>query len=120
METFFYCYRGKFMDLTCKRSDGASFVSSFVAFMLICSAVDLQVEHIREVEWNKEAFTSLVADENTKELITALVTNQLAAERGTDLMSGKGTGKNTVLSVRILKLILILRLDNSASWVRAP
>jgi hypothetical protein len=54
--------------------------------------VDLQVEHIVPVVWNKEAFRSLVADKETKELITALVTNQLAAEKATDLMSGKGTG----------------------------
>jgi hypothetical protein len=54
--------------------------------------VDLQVEHIIPVGWNKEAFKSLVADKDTKELITALVTNQLAAETATDLMSGKGTG----------------------------
>jgi hypothetical protein len=55
--------------------------------------VDLQVEHIIPVNWNKKAFTSLVADKDTKELITALVTNQLAAETATDLMSGKGAGE---------------------------
>ena len=54
--------------------------------------MDLQVKDIIPIKWNKEAFTSLVADEDTKVLITALVTNQLAAEKGTDLMSGKGTG----------------------------
>lgn len=45
------------------------------------------------VEWNKEALKGLVADEGTKKLITALVTNQLAVERGTDIMQEKGTGR---------------------------
>jgi hypothetical protein len=44
------------------------------------------------VTWNKEAFESLVVDDETKELIQALVTNQIAAERSTDLISGKGNG----------------------------
>jgi hypothetical protein len=44
------------------------------------------------VRWNKEAFESLVVDPPVKELITALVTNQLASEKATDLMEGKGTG----------------------------
>lgn len=82
--------------------------------------MDLQAEHIRKVEWNKEAFTSLVADDDTKELITALVTNQLAAERATDLMRGKGTGGITLPSVVNLKLIMLLRPDNSTPWVSAP
>jgi len=44
------------------------------------------------VRWNTEAFDSLVIDETTKELIRALVTNQIDAEKGTDMMSGKGNG----------------------------
>jgi hypothetical protein len=31
-------------------------------------------------------------DDDTKELVKALVTNQLAAEKATDLMTGKGNG----------------------------
>lgn len=42
--------------------------------------------------WNTQAFESLVIDDETKELIKALVTNQIDAEKGTDLMSGKGNG----------------------------
>jgi hypothetical protein len=44
------------------------------------------------VKWNTKAFESLVVDGETKELISALVTNQIDAEKGTDLMSGKGNG----------------------------
>ncbi|KAM0247218.1 hypothetical protein ACHAQJ_009950 [Trichoderma viride] len=53
---------------------------------------DLDVDLIREVSWNKHAFKHLVADPDTKELVQALVTNKVAAERGTDLMQNKGNG----------------------------
>ncbi|KAF9775744.1 hypothetical protein IL306_006127 [Fusarium sp. DS 682] len=55
-------------------------------------AVDLEVDRIRDVSWNKEAFKSLVADEAMKELVLALVTNQLDAEKNTDLIESKGSG----------------------------
>jgi len=45
----------------------------------------------------------------TKELITALVTNQIAVERGTDLMSGKGNGLFILLHGWVLILALINR-----------
>lgn len=44
------------------------------------------------MEWNDRAFERLVADEETKEMIQALVTNQLATEKGTDLIDNKGNG----------------------------
>lgn len=50
------------------------------------------MEHTSPVAWNKQAFENLVIDEDTKELIIALVTNKLAAEKATDMMSGKGNG----------------------------
>jgi hypothetical protein len=53
---------------------------------------DLQVDLIQDVSWNKQAFNHLVVDEETKELVQALVTNQLAVERGTDLIQNKGNG----------------------------
>jgi SpoVK/Ycf46/Vps4 family AAA+-type ATPase len=56
------------------------------------TAVDLEVDRITDVTWNKQAFENLVVDGDTKELIHALITNQLAAEKGTDLISGKGNG----------------------------
>lgn len=56
------------------------------------SLVNLQVDLVSPVKWNKKAFQNLVVDEDTKELIIALVTNQLAVEKATDLMGGKGNG----------------------------
>jgi hypothetical protein len=53
---------------------------------------DLRADQIREVTWNKEAFKSLVLDRKTKDLIQALISNQLDAEKSTDLISGKGNG----------------------------
>ncbi|KAL6832788.1 hypothetical protein V8C40DRAFT_235978 [Trichoderma camerunense] len=53
---------------------------------------DLEVDLIEDVQWNKEAFKHLVADEDTKELIQALVTNKLEAEKNTDMIEGKGNG----------------------------
>ena len=54
--------------------------------------VMLNVNQISPITWNKGAFESLVIEEDTKILITALVTNQIAMEKSTDLMKGKGTG----------------------------
>ncbi|RYP19936.1 hypothetical protein DL765_003084 [Monosporascus sp. GIB2] len=54
--------------------------------------IDLDVDRIRDVAWNEQAFSSLVVDEDMKELILALVTNQLIAETGTDLIDSKGNG----------------------------
>jgi SpoVK/Ycf46/Vps4 family AAA+-type ATPase len=45
-----------------------------------------------EITWNKQAFKDLVVGEETKVLVQALVTNQLAAEKSTDSISGKGNG----------------------------
>ena len=42
--------------------------------------------------WNDQAFKSLVADEDMKQLVLALVTNQLATESATDLIDNKGNG----------------------------
>ena len=53
---------------------------------------DLQVDRISEATWNKAAFKSLVLHEKTKDLIQALISNQLATEKSTDLISGKGNG----------------------------
>lgn len=54
--------------------------------------VDLQVDRIGDVVWNDEAFKSLVIKEKTKQLIQALISNQIEAEKSTDLISGKGNG----------------------------
>ena len=53
---------------------------------------DLVADRISDVKWNKEAFQNLVIDRKALDLIRALVSNQLAAEKGTDLIMGKGNG----------------------------
>ena len=59
--------------------------------------VSLEVDRIREVEWNKAAFDSLVINRNAKELVQALVTNRLVAEKGTDPIEDKGNGLTILL-----------------------
>ncbi|KAF7502676.1 hypothetical protein GJ744_005264 [Endocarpon pusillum] len=54
--------------------------------------VDLYVDRVTDIIWNKQAFKDLVVDEETKVLVQALVTNQLVAEKSTDSISGKGNG----------------------------
>ncbi|KAK0624599.1 hypothetical protein B0T17DRAFT_530561 [Bombardia bombarda] len=54
--------------------------------------VSLEVGRMEDVEWNTEAFNLLVIDKETKELVQAVVTNQLNAEENTDLIRGKGNG----------------------------
>ncbi|KAK1983518.1 ATPase [Colletotrichum cereale] len=54
--------------------------------------VKLEVAFIEDVEWNNQAFKHLVIDDETKELVKAVVTTQLRAEENTDLIHGKGNG----------------------------
>lgn len=54
--------------------------------------LDLQIDKIKPVIWNKQAFQHLVIKEKTKRLIQALVSNQIEAENSTDLITGKGNG----------------------------
>ncbi|KAI9147501.1 AAA family ATPase [Paramyrothecium foliicola] len=54
--------------------------------------VDLEIDKMKEVRWNTDAFKHLVIDEDTKELIRALISSKLEAEQGTDLIQGKGNG----------------------------
>lgn len=53
---------------------------------------DLNVDQVSEVTWNKDVFKKVELDSDSKELITALVSNTIAAERNTDLIQGKGNG----------------------------
>ncbi|ERF77115.1 hypothetical protein EPUS_07656 [Endocarpon pusillum Z07020] len=53
---------------------------------------DLEVDRISEVKWNVEAFETLVLERKARNLILALVSNQIAAEKSTDLIAGKGNG----------------------------
>ncbi|KAH7333074.1 hypothetical protein BKA65DRAFT_507096 [Rhexocercosporidium sp. MPI-PUGE-AT-0058] len=54
--------------------------------------VDLEVDRMYDVVWNKKAFKSLVLEEKTKDLLEALIRNQLDSEKSTDLIHGKGNG----------------------------
>lgn len=54
--------------------------------------MDLKVDLIKEVRWNKESFEHLVVEHQTKELIQALVKHQIASEQGTDIVDRKGNG----------------------------
>ena len=53
---------------------------------------DLVADRISDVKWNKEAFQNLVIERKARDLIEALVSNQLAAEKSTDLIMGKRNG----------------------------
>ncbi|EMR72225.1 putative aaa family atpase protein [Eutypa lata UCREL1] len=55
-------------------------------------SIDLEVDKIRDVTWNQQAFSTLVAYEHMKDLILALVTNQLSAKTSTDVIENKGNG----------------------------
>ncbi|CAI0651082.1 unnamed protein product [Colletotrichum noveboracense] len=52
----------------------------------------LKVDDIREVSWNRRAFDHLVARKETKEILQALITSQISAEKGTDVIANKGNG----------------------------
>ncbi|KAI3325335.1 P-loop containing nucleoside triphosphate hydrolase protein [Xylariaceae sp. AK1471] len=54
--------------------------------------LDLEVDRFEDVIWNKAAFESLVIKGKTKRLIQALISNQIEAEKSTDLIPGKGNG----------------------------
>lgn len=54
--------------------------------------VDLKVDMIKEVTWNKKSFEHLVVDDETKELVQALVKHQIATEKSTDIIDRKGNG----------------------------
>jgi len=54
--------------------------------------VDLYVDQVSNVVWNKQAFKDLVVDPETKELVQALVMKQLGARNSTDVIQGKGNG----------------------------
>ena len=53
---------------------------------------ELDADRIDDVYWNTEAFDNLVIGDTTKRLIKALVMQQLEADKGTDLIAGKGQG----------------------------
>jgi SpoVK/Ycf46/Vps4 family AAA+-type ATPase len=54
--------------------------------------VDLEIDNFRSVNWNKQSFSHLVIEPESKELVQALITNQIAREQGTDIVESKGNG----------------------------
>jgi hypothetical protein len=47
---------------------------------------------VEDVTWNEEAFKLLVIKPESKELIKAVVTNQIHVNDNTDVIRGKGNG----------------------------
>ncbi|KAK1589663.1 P-loop containing nucleoside triphosphate hydrolase protein [Colletotrichum navitas] len=64
---------------------------------ILLVSVNLKVAFLEDVEWNNQAFKYLVIDDETKELIKAVITTQLKAEENTDLIHGKGNGLFSLL-----------------------
>lgn len=60
--------------------------------MLTAPLVELDVHHLADVEWNTKAFDYLVIEPATRELIQAVVMNQLGGRANSDLIQGKGNG----------------------------
>ncbi|KAH7126025.1 ATPase [Dactylonectria macrodidyma] len=60
--------------------------------MLKKTWLTLSVGYFQDVIWNKEAFDLLVIDDITKELVEAVVTNHVHAEKNADVIHGKGNG----------------------------
>ncbi|KAF4984482.1 hypothetical protein FZEAL_330 [Fusarium zealandicum] len=54
--------------------------------------VKLEVHCIQDVAWNTEAFDFVVIDPEAKELVRAVVANQIRTTENTDLIRGKGNG----------------------------
>jgi hypothetical protein len=69
--------------------------------------VDLEIDRIRDVVWNKRSFDHLVIDDETKEIIEALITNQIAAQQGTDIIENKGNGLIILLHGVSLTFLLL-------------
>lgn len=55
------------------------------------------MDHIQPVVWNRQAIENLVMDDGTKDLIKALVSNQIQASHSTDFIPGKGDGLTILL-----------------------
>jgi hypothetical protein len=90
----FTSFRVPLLVTTCARKDGVSIPSlpSKLPNLFLTCIVDLEVDQIREVVWNKLSFDHLVIDSETKEIVEALITNQIAGEQSTDIIESKGNG----------------------------
>ncbi|KAI0871174.1 AAA family ATPase [Hypoxylon argillaceum] len=59
--------------------------------------IDLKVDDIKDITWNKQSFDHLALDSATKELLQTLIMSQIASEKGTDSIKEKGNGLNILL-----------------------
>lgn len=64
---------------------------------LVQNLVTLDVDLIENVVWNTDAFNFLAIEDRMKELVKAVVTNQIHATESTDLIRGKGSGLTMLL-----------------------
>ncbi|KAI0892965.1 hypothetical protein F4806DRAFT_488633 [Annulohypoxylon nitens] len=53
---------------------------------------DLNVDQVEDVTWNVGVFEKVQLEDDSKDLIRALVSNTIASEQNTDLIQGKGNG----------------------------
>ncbi|KUJ15210.1 P-loop containing nucleoside triphosphate hydrolase protein [Mollisia scopiformis] len=81
--------------------------------------VNLLVDNMVPILWNKDAFESFALDEETKVLITALVTNKITTNMLVDIMSGKGNGLIVLLHGG-LGIGKTLTAENVAEIVEKP
>ncbi|CAI6336217.1 unnamed protein product [Periconia digitata] len=54
--------------------------------------VNINVDGISSIQRNKNAFETLAIEEQSKELVNALVNNKINAQKATDMVLGKGNG----------------------------
>lgn len=50
------------------------------------------MDNISSIHWNKNAFETLAIEEQSEELVNALVNNKINADKATDTVMGKGNG----------------------------
>lgn len=82
--------------------------------------MDVDVDRITEVDWNKDAFDSLAVDEDTKHLVKALISTQLKSESSTDLIHGKGNGLSYCSIGKWNKYVVSFDTSNSSSTTSGP
>jgi hypothetical protein len=71
---------------------GIQSLTTSTKYLADANLVDLKVDLIQDIIWNKKSFEHLVVDNETKELIQALILHQIAREEGTDNIDRKGNG----------------------------
>jgi hypothetical protein len=67
--------------------------------------VNLNISQMSPIKWNKQAFDRLVLKREKKDLIKALVVIQIAGNKSTDYISGKGNGLIVLLHGWVLRAV---------------